>query len=69
MPEKPLVYKTDKIESLEHYRQRYEAAGTKERKKLALLHAQTMHVLLTDVMEEIRLLRQEIQQLLRGDNR
>ncbi len=69
MSDGPQVYRTNKVESLEHYRQRYNDAGPKERKKMAMLQAESIHRLLIELTEEIRSVKEMLRQINKDHSR
>lgn len=68
MADRPQVYKTNKIKSLEHFRERYEKGSAREHTKLAIEHARAMHDLLMELANEVRALTNAVNEMVRRQN-
>jgi len=66
MAESPQVYRSGKIERLEHYRKRYADASAKERTRIAMEQSQVIHDVLIELLQDMQALREGMNELLRG---
>jgi hypothetical protein len=51
--ERPQVYRTGKVERLEHHRERYEKAGVRDQIQAAMDYTRAMHDLLVDMNRKL----------------
>ena len=53
MVSRPQVYRTGKVERLEHHLERYEKAGVRDQMQAAMDYSMAMHILLVDMNRKL----------------